>query len=255
MRRSAEDASFLKASKEKKKRKKKTQTATPSSSARATNKIRRSCAFTGVTRDRRYWRAQTSSGEYIGTFRSESAAAAAVADRLQVRQADLRRKRAKTTDIDDHIEKFKLLLGVYTDTDSDNIAVMSDLVSAAEAMQKWPLMCVCAPALHFASLMGKVGPWKQEIGSKWSKVFRLHAEESECPKVKAKQSLLSSVTLRSLQLVEVSSDALGIPASSQTHFEAIPRRYYYCDYFKFASCCTPTIIMASSTTPCLSSLC
>ena len=84
--------------------------------------------------------------------------------------------------MDDHTEKLKLLLGVHTDKDSTEIAVMCDLVSAASAMQKWPLMSVCAPALHFASLMGKVGPWKQEIGSKWSKVFRLHAEESECQK-------------------------------------------------------------------------
>ena len=92
-----------------------------------------------------------------------SAAAKAVADRLKVRQGDLRRKRHKATYVDDHTEKFQLLLGVYTDTDSANIAVMSDLVSAAEAMQKWPLMSVCAPALHFASFMGKVGPWYQEF--------------------------------------------------------------------------------------------
>ena len=116
---------------------------------------KRSC-FSGVTKDRKYWRAQTLSGEYIGTYKSEKAAAAATANQLDVSQGVLRRKRARTTDIDGYVEKFKVLFDVYTDSAS-SVAVMSDLTSAADAMQQWPLLSVSAPGLHFASLMGKNG--------------------------------------------------------------------------------------------------
>ena len=44
---------------------------------------KRSC-FSCVTQDRKYWRAQTLSGEYIGTYKSEKAAAAALAKHLDV---------------------------------------------------------------------------------------------------------------------------------------------------------------------------
>ena len=130
LRTSAKDASLPATTK-----KKQSQIASPSS-ARAKKQTWRSCSVACVTRDRQCWRAQTCSVDYLGAFQSESGAAIAVAHRLEVRQADLRRTRAKTTDVDDHIEKFKLLLGVYTDTDSDKISVMSDLASAARATQK-----------------------------------------------------------------------------------------------------------------------
>lgn len=167
----------------------------------AASPTKKNSCFSGVTRDRKYWRAQNpSSGEYIGTFTSEKAAGAAVAKHLDVSKGALRRKRARTTDIDDYVQKFHVLLDVYTNEDS-SIAVMSDLTSAADAMQQWPLLNVCAPGLHFASLMGKMGPWRQEVGTMWQKVFKLSAMESMCP-VQSKQSLLSSVALRSLQHVE-----------------------------------------------------
>lgn len=169
----------------------------------AASPTKKNSSFSGVTRDRKYWRAQNpSSGEYIGTFTSEKAAGAAVAKHLDVSKGALRRKRARTTDIDCYIEKFKVLLDVYTDNNKDSsTAVMSDLTSAADAMQQWPLLSVCAPGLIFASLMGKMGPWRQEVGTMWQKVFKLSAMESMCP-VQSKQSLLSSVALRSLQHVE-----------------------------------------------------
>ncbi len=118
---------------------------------------KRSC-FLSVTKDRKHWRAQTSSGESIGTFTSEKAAGAALAKHLDVAQGVLHRKRVRITDIVGYVEKFKVLLDVYTDRDS-SVAVMPDQTSAADAMQQWPLLSVCAPGLHFASLMGKMGPW------------------------------------------------------------------------------------------------
>ena len=45
---------------------------------------KRSC-FSGVTRDRKYWRAQTTSGEYVGTLKSEKAAVAALANKCFAR--------------------------------------------------------------------------------------------------------------------------------------------------------------------------
>ena len=82
---------------------------------------------------------------------------------------------------------------------------MSDLASAAEAY----------------------GPsWSLEASDRF-KMEQRHAEESICPKFKDKQSLLSSVTLKSLQSVAVSSDALCIPICSQTNSKSIHRRYYY----------------------------
>ena len=173
---------------------------------------KRSC-FSGVTQDRKYWRAQTLSGEYIGTYKSEKAAAAATANQLDVSQGVLRRKRARYTDIDGYVEKFKVLLDVYTDNDS-SIAVMSDLTSAADAMQQWPLLSVCAPGLHFASLMGKMGPWRQEVGTMWEKVFRLAAVTSVC---QSEKSMLSSVSLRSLQHVEATMRSATCGLSDNPH--------------------------------------
>ena len=173
---------------------------------------KRSC-FSGVTQDRKYWRAQTLSGEYIGTYKSEKAAAAATANQLDVSQGVLRRKRARYTDIDGYVEKFKVLLDVYTDKDS-SIAVMSDLTSAADAMQQWPLLSVCAPGLHFASLMGKMGPWRQEVGTMWEKVFRLAAVTSVC---QSEKSMLSSVSLRSLQHVEATMRSATCGLSDNPH--------------------------------------
>jgi hypothetical protein len=144
--------------------------------------------------------------EYIGTFTSEKAAAAALATHLDVSQGMLRRKQARTADIDDYVEKFKVLLNVYTDSDS-SVAVMSDLTSAVKAMQQWPLLSVCAPGLHFASLMGKMGPWRQEVGTMWQKVFESAAAESVCPVQQSKQSLLSAVAMRSFQHVEATMQA------------------------------------------------
>ena len=175
---------------------------------------KRSC-FSGVTKDRKCWRAQTLLGEYIGTFTSEKAAVAALAKHLDVSQGALRRKRARTTDIDCYVEKFKVLLDVYTDSDS-SVAVMSDLTSAADAMQQWPLLSVCAPGLHFASLMGKMGPWRQEVGTMWQKVFRLAAVTSVCP-VQSEQSMLSSVSLRSLQHVEATMGSAICGLSDNPH--------------------------------------
>ena len=173
---------------------------------------KRSC-FSGVTQDRKYWRAQTLSGEYIGTYKSEKAAAAATANQLDVSQGALRRKRARYTDIDGYVEKFKVMLNVYTNKDS-SIAVMSDLTSAADAMQQWPLLSVCAPGLHFASLMGKMGPWRQEVGTMWEKVFRLAAVTSVC---QSEKSMLSSVSLRSLQHVEATMGSAICGLSDNPH--------------------------------------
>ena len=181
---------------------------------------KRSC-FSGVTKDRKYWRAQTLLGEYIGAFTSEKAAVAALAKHLDVSQGALRRKRARTTDIDCYVEKFKVLLDVYTDSDS-SVTVMSDLTSAADAMQQWPLLSVCAPGLHFASLMGKMGPWRQEVGTIWQKVFfKLAVVESVCP-VQCKQSLLSSVALRSLQHVEATMHSATCGLSDNPHIYSPP---------------------------------
>ena len=173
---------------------------------------KRSC-FSGVTQDRKYWRAQTLSGEYIGTYKSEKAAVAATANQLDVSQGALRRKRARYTDIDGYVEKFKVMLNVYTNKDS-SIAVMSDLTSAADAMQQWPLLSVCAPGLHFASLMGKMGPWRQEVGTMWEKVFRLAAVTSVC---QSEKSMLSSVSLRSLQHVEATMGSAICGLSDNPH--------------------------------------
>ena len=172
----------------------------------------KSC-FSGVTKDRKHWRAQTGLGEYVGTFISEKAAVAALAKHLDVSQGVLRRKRARTTDIDCYVEKFKVLLDVYTDSDS-SVAVMSDLTSAADAMQQWPLLSVCAPGLHFASLMGKMGPWRQEVGTMWEKVFRLAAVTSVC---QSEKSMLSSVSLRSLQHVEATMGSAICGLSDNPH--------------------------------------
>ena len=173
---------------------------------------KRSC-FSGVTQDRKYWRAQTLSGEYIGTYKSEKAAAAATANQLDVSQGVLCRKRARYTDIDGYVEKFKVMLNVYTNEDS-SIAVMSDLTSAADAMQQWPLLSVCAPGLHFASLMGKMGLWRQEVGTMWEKVFRLAAVTSVC---QSEKSMLSSVSLRSLQHVEATMRSATCGLSDNPH--------------------------------------
>ncbi len=72
------------------------------------------------------------------------------------------------------------------------------------AKKDFPLLHVCAPGLHFASLMGKFGPWKVALGESWRAVFRSDASSSTCPSKWSQQSLLFDVRLRSLQFVEVS---------------------------------------------------
>ena len=41
----------------------------------------------------------------------------------------------------------------------------------SQAMRQHPLLSVCAPALHFLSIMDKFGPWKEILGREWRKVF------------------------------------------------------------------------------------
>ena len=96
---------------------------------------------------------------------------------------------------------------------------MSDLTSAADAMQQWPLLSVCAPGLHFASLMGKMGPWRQEVGTMWEKVFRLAAVTSVC---QSEKSMLSSVSLRSLQHVEATMHSASCGLSDNPHIYSPP---------------------------------
>jgi hypothetical protein len=90
---------------------------------------------------------------------------------------------------------------VYTEPDGSCV-VMSDLSASEQSMRRWPLLSPCAPALHFASLIGKFGPWKEAIGKLWASVFDLESTKSACPSRWSSRSLLSSVSLRSLQLVE-----------------------------------------------------
>ena len=115
--------------------------------------------------------------------------------------AKLKRKRSLTVALDDHVERFKALMHIYTEMDGTP-AVMSDLTSTADVMRRHPLMSTCAPALHFIAIMGKVGPFKSAVGEKWSRVFKGRDTESVCPKRWRVQSLLSGVSLRSLQHVE-----------------------------------------------------
>jgi hypothetical protein len=91
------------------------------------------------------------------------------------------------------VERFRLMMRIYTDPDG-NMAVMSDIDATTDLMRRWPLMAPCAPALHFAALMGKHGPWKLSLGKAWGNTFKIGVQKSV-----ANSSLLS---LRSLQFVE-----------------------------------------------------
>lgn len=99
------------------------------------------------------------------------------------------------------IERFRVLMDVYTDSSGDPV-VMSDLSSAVFSARSWPLLSVCAPGLYYASLMGKVGPWKENLANAWANCFSLSALESRSGSQWSKKSLQSNVCLRSLQLVE-----------------------------------------------------
>lgn len=161
-----------------------------------------SSAFRYVTKDRKGWRAQCDSSTYIGHFQSEAEAADAVADHLGIQKSSLKRKRSTVVSMDSQVERFKALMQVYTDS-SGKCIVMSDLTSSVDAMTRWPLLSVCAPGLHFASLMGKVGPWKSHIGCAWQVAARSIVTDSSASSRWSVESVLSGVTLRSLQLVEV----------------------------------------------------
>ena len=69
-------------------------------------------------------------------------------------------------------------------------------------------MSVCAPALHFLSLMGKYGPWKSALAAAWAQVFDAQASVSVgaggCRRVQSKRSVLYGVSVRSLQHVPAS---------------------------------------------------
>ena len=78
--------------------------------------------------------------------------------------AKLKRKRSLTVALDDHVERFKALMHIYTEIDGTP-AAMSDLTSTADVMCRHPLMSTCAPALHFIVIMGKVGPFKSAVGA------------------------------------------------------------------------------------------
>ena len=66
-------------------------------------------------------------------------------------------------------------------------------------------MSVCAPALHFLSLMGKYGPWKSAVAAAWARVFDAQASVSVgaggSRRVQSKRSVLYGVSVRSLQHV------------------------------------------------------
>ena len=86
-------------------------------------------------------------------------------------------KRAQTVPAEEQLGRFKALMSIYTDADGSP-AVMSDVTARTDAMLASPLMSPCAPALYFLMIMGKVGPWTEQLGRTWSKAFVLQATRS-----------------------------------------------------------------------------
>ena len=138
----------------------------------------RRSTFVGVCpRAGRYYAQNPGTRQYLGRFGTQQAAAVAVAASMGKPLQSLKRKRAACLDLDEHCSKFAILMQVYTH-DGGEPVLPSDLESAIAAMKKWPLMSVCAPGLHFASLMGKVGPWKACLGDAWARALDLSATQS-----------------------------------------------------------------------------
>ena len=91
------------------------------------------------------------------------------------------------------VRRFTVSMRIYTNDDGSP-GIMSDLIASADNMINCPLLSVCCPALHFLSLMGKDGPWKEAISGRWSKYFNMHARTSSWKRL--------PLSIRSLQFVE-----------------------------------------------------
>ena len=91
------------------------------------------------------------------------------------------------------VRRFTASMRIYTNDDGSP-GIMSDLIASADNMINCPLLSVCCPALHFMSLMGKDGPWKEAVSGRWSKYFNMHAQTSSWKRL--------PLSIRSLQFVE-----------------------------------------------------
>ena len=127
-------------------------------------------AFKGVVKTRGRFRAKAPGGCDIGMYDTVDEAASAVADRIGVPRARLWRKRSDSVDLDDHVSRVNAMMDIYRDADG-SCAAMSDLSASTDAMHEWPLLPVCAPALFYASVLGKFGPWKRALGVAFSVQF------------------------------------------------------------------------------------
>ena len=145
--------------------------------------------------------------QYVGVADSAEDAADIVVQHAGVAsRVHLKAKKHKRFNAEEMVERFKIFLDIYTDTDGSP-AIMSDITSAVDDKIANPMLSVHAPALYFMSLMGKDGPWKVSLAKRWKAAFLMAKDASVVPKQSAPslqslQSWKSVLALRSLQLVE-----------------------------------------------------
>ena len=192
--------------------------ATAEAKAAKKEEPKKTVAFKGVVKlgcglfQAQAWDSDASAMGYLGTGKTAEAAANLIVKHKGVKSRSIitvaKTKRYKSDEV---VERFKMLIGIYTDPDGSP-AVMSDLTSSAQNRSAYPLLGVHAPALYFMSLMGKDGPWKAALAQTWASVFQGSANASAYSQLSLQSldSLLSmktidSIKLRSLQMVEAES--------------------------------------------------
>ena len=72
-------------------------------------------------------------GKYIGVFDNQEEAANAVAGHTGVKVTTLKRKASQVVSVDDQIQRFKALVGIYTDEDG-TAEIMSDITASVKVL-------------------------------------------------------------------------------------------------------------------------
>ena len=72
-------------------------------------------------------------GKYLGTFGNQEEAAQAVAEHTGVQVTILNRKASQTVNVDDQMQRFKALVGIYTDEDG-TAEVISDITESVKVL-------------------------------------------------------------------------------------------------------------------------
>ena len=88
--------------------------------------------FRGVTNQKKGYQAQIT-GKYIGVFDKQTKAANAVAGHTGVKVSTLKRKASQVVSVDDQIQRFKALVGIYTDEDG-TAEIMSDITASVKVL-------------------------------------------------------------------------------------------------------------------------